>query len=160
MMRLHHVVSKRTAWSTLLSPFGGVLPHGEQEVTQLITAVKNQARMIERTHAGPWTLEEGWARPAATSGYFADYEEESNGAWVEPSFFGMPGSSGSEWYAPQEEYYGSCAAAEFAERTRKHKRAQPGCAGRNRKERDEGREKMKTTGKEKRGARGQVRWRR
>ena len=63
LLLTHLNVSKRD-WPVLLAPFEGALPTDALQYRRLLQQIRRQSHLLERTHAGPRTLEEGWRSPA------------------------------------------------------------------------------------------------
>ena len=77
-MMLHHLGISKVHWPLLLAPFQGRFPANEAGLQQLLTAIRTQCHLLERTHSTSRTLEEGWRRPAE-SGHFFNELDASGG---------------------------------------------------------------------------------
>ena len=81
---LTHLGINKRDWPILLAPTRGSLPTTPDEYRALLQQVKRQAHLLERTHSGPRTLEEGWRAPAfagtGRSTYFGDFGGTEPGA--------------------------------------------------------------------------------
>jgi len=86
-LMLTHIGVPKTFWHTLLFPFGGRLPTTEDELQNLIRQIRQQCHLLEHTHAGPRTLEEGWRQPGGTGTYFSDPADTYTHAFAGESFY-------------------------------------------------------------------------
>eukprot|EP00972_Heterocapsa_arctica_P040947 6035249-Heterocapsa_arctica.AAC.1 len=80
-MILQQLQVQRAVWPILLFASGGRLPTTDEGFNVLVTQIKTQCHMLEMTHSGPRTLEEGWKRPAETGSYFMDDDNGAQSAW-------------------------------------------------------------------------------
>ena len=91
LLLTHLNISKRD-WPVLLAPTGGALPRDAAQYRNLQQQIRRQAHLLERTHSGPRTLEEGWRTPAfsgsrSQGGYFADGGAYTDDVWTDaPSY--------------------------------------------------------------------------
>ena len=134
---LTHLEIPKAAWTTLLLRTDGRLPANDGEFRALLDQIKRQAHLMERTHAGPKSLEEGWRQPAHVPqrghAYF-DFHDEADGHdhfWGEPSDDGWPGGSAAgacdeEAYFDEREddgYPDSTTSSEYGEGLDEHELA-------------------------------------
>ena len=73
-MLLHQLGIHKMHWPLLLTAHQGRFPRDEPGFEALLTQIRDQCHLLERSHAGARTLEEGWRFPAHTGSY-----------WTEPS---------------------------------------------------------------------------
>ena len=72
-MLLHQLRINKTHWPLLLSAFGGHFPRDDRGFDQLLGKIRDQCHLLERSHSGAMTLEEGWRHPANTGSYWVDH---------------------------------------------------------------------------------------
>ena len=102
-MLLTQLAVPKHMWPVLLFPNNGRLPSDAAAFAAMLEQIKTQCHMLEHTHAGPRTLEEGWHRPGETGHFwYEDASDDPFGVFREDDGAGYAGVGYSD---PSEYWY-------------------------------------------------------